>query len=101
MLRYQPSTVFGSVDSHSERATATGAIPAGAAMHFWDALNAASIPSLANGRGRPPREETASTMTAASTACAASTIGSGGVVMPVGVSLWTTATAFVGALTPS
>src|SRR2546422_989325 len=46
-------------------------MPAGAAMHFWDALNAASIPSLANGRGRPPREETASTMTAASTACVA------------------------------
>src|SRR5207244_1860855 len=86
-LRYQPSTVFESVDSHRERATATGAMPAGAAMHFWDALNAASISSLANGRGRPPKEETASTRTAASTACAASTIGSRGFVMPVDVSL--------------
>src|SRR5256712_14207079 len=57
-------------------------MPAGAAMHFWDALNAASIPSLANGRGRPPREETASTMTDASTACAASTIGLWGHVLP-------------------
>src|SRR2546426_10091344 len=86
------------MDSHSERATATGAMPAGAAMHFWDALNAASIPSLANGRGRPPREETASTMTAASTAGADSTIGPRGVVMPRDVSLWTTAPAFVGVL---
>src|SRR2546428_9945326 len=95
MLRYHPSTVFGSVDSHSERATATGAMPAGAPMHFWDALNAASIPRLANGSGRPPREQTASTMTAASPACAASTIGPTGVRSPVDVSLGTTAPAFV------
>src|SRR5437899_9902010 len=97
-LRYHPSTDCGSVDSQRDLATATGAMPAGAAMHFWDALKAASIPSFAKGSGRPPRDETASTITAASAACAASTIGSKGFVMPVEVSLCTTATAFVGVL---
>src|SRR5437899_12527121 len=100
-LRYHPSTDCGSVDSQSDRATATGAMPAGAAMHFWDALKAASIPSLAKGSGMPPRDETASTITAASAACATSTIGSRGFVMPVEVLLSTTATAFVGVLRAS
>src|SRR5712692_8596377 len=100
-FRYQPSTVCGSADSHRDRATATGAMPAGAAMHFWDALNAASIPSFPKGREMPPKEETASTITAASAACAASMIGSRGFVMPVEVSLCTTATAFAGDLSAS
>src|SRR3989442_7598106 len=82
------------VDYHREFATAIGAMPVGAAMHFWDAVNAASIPSLEKGSEIPPRDETASTMTAASTACAASTMGSRGFVTPVDVSLWITATAF-------
>src|SRR5207247_2183756 len=75
-FRYHPSTDFGSVDSQSDRDTATGAMPAGAAMHFWDAENPASIPSFANGSGSPPREETASTITNASAAWAAATIAS-------------------------
>src|SRR5437899_4782788 len=100
-LRYHPSTDCGAVDSQRDLATATGAIPAGAAMHFWDALKAASIPSFAKGSGRPPRDETASTITAASAACAASTIGSKGFVTPVEVSLCTTATAFVGVFSAS
>src|SRR5207253_9947748 len=84
-FRYHPSTDFGSVDSQSDRDTATGAMPAGAAMHFWDAENPASIPSFANGSGSPPREETASTITNASAAWAASTIGSREFVTPVEV----------------
>src|SRR5256712_5122293 len=100
-LRYHPSTDCGSVDSQSDRATATGAMPAGAAMHLLGALNAASIPSFAKGSGVPPRDETASTITAASAACAASTIGSRGIVLPLEVSLCTTATAFVGVLRAS
>ena len=71
-------------------------MPAGAAMHFWDAVKPASIPSFPNGSGIPPSEETASTITNASAAWAASTIGSREFVTPVEVSLWTTTTAFAG-----
>ena len=95
-FRYQPSAVFGSAASHREGATTTGAMPAGAARHFCDALKAASTPSLSIGRGSPPREETASTRTKASAAWAISTTSSKGFVRPVEVSLWMTATAFAG-----
>src|SRR5207249_3752958 len=97
-FRYHPSTDVGSTDSHRAGATATGAMPAGAAIHFWDAVKPASMPSLPKGSGRPPRDETASTTTNASAAWAASTIGSRAFVTPVEVSLWTKTTAFVGVL---
>src|SRR2546428_10921976 len=81
-LRYHPSTDCGSVDSQRDRATATGAMPAGAAVHFWDALKAASIPSFAKGSGRAPREETAATITAAPPAWPGPAIRARGVRQP-------------------
>src|SRR2546428_11969708 len=87
-LRYHPSTDCGSVDSQSDRATATGAMPAGAPMHLWDALNAASIPRLPKGSGMPPGGGTAPAITAASAARGGPPHGPPGVLVPPAGPVW-------------
>src|SRR3970040_741282 len=88
---YHPSTVAGSTPSSKRFETATGAIPGGAATHFWEAAKHASTCQVSQGSGRPPRDETASHKTHASCLVTVSATARSGFVIPVDVSLWTNA----------